>query len=155
MVHHRDNQGEFEETDPSRVILSPIASIRDRFSIRMTIALLCFVLSLFFYYGSVLRVQLKQTGLLDLGPYTDAVEYFAQANSLLKGMAPAIQIGYDRLPSRYPPGYPMLMLPWLKLLPHNEILAPFRTNQTFGLLLLIGGFLFYVGLVTRNTTSVH
>src|SRR5262245_6069016 len=140
MVHHRDNQGEFEETDPSRVILSPIASIRDRFSIRMTIGILCFVLSLFFYYGSVLRVQLKRTDLLDLGPYTDAVEYFAQANSILKGKAPAIQIGYDRLPSRYPPGYPILMLPWLKLLPHNKILAPFRTNQTIGLLLLVGGF---------------
>jgi hypothetical protein len=146
MVHHRDNQGEFEETDPSRVILSPIASIRDRFSIRMTIGILCFVLSLFFYYGSVLRVQLKRTDLLDLGPYTDAVEYFAQANSILKGKAPAIQIGYDRLPSRYPPGYPILMLPWLKLLPHNKILAPFRTNQTIGLLLLIGGFVFYVGI---------
>src|SRR4029077_3199765 len=46
----------------------------------------------------------------------------------------------------YPPGYPILMLPWLKLLPHNEILAPFRTNETIGLLLLIGGFVFYVGI---------
>ena len=38
------------------------------------------------------------------------------------------------------------MLPWLKLLPHNEILAPFRTNETIGLLLLISGFMFYVGI---------
>ena len=49
---------------------------------------LCFVLSLFFYYGTVLRVQLKRTDLLDLGPYPDAVEYFAQANSILKEGAP-------------------------------------------------------------------
>src|SRR5438046_1057786 len=112
----------------------------------MVTGVLCFILSLFFYYGTVLRVHFERTHLLDLGPYPDAVEYFAQANSILKGMAPAIQIGYDRLPSRYPPGYPILMLPWLKLLSHDEILAPFRTNQTIGLLLLIGGFVFYVGI---------
>ena len=53
--------------------------------------------------------------LLDLGPYPDAVEYFAQANSILKEGAPTIQIGYDKLPSRYPPGYPLLMIPWLKV----------------------------------------
>jgi len=88
-------------------------------------------------------VQLKRTDLLDLGPYPDAVEYFAQANSILKEGAPAIQIGYDRLPSRYPPGYPLLMIPWLRFLPHNGILAPFRTNQTVGLLLLIGSFALY------------
>ena len=88
-------------------------------------------------------MQFKQTHLLDLGPYPDAVEYFAQANSILKEGAPAIQIGYERLPSRYPPGYPLLMIPWLRFLPHNGILAPFRTNQTVGLLLLIGSFALY------------
>ena len=132
--------GKSAETDPGRVILPPFVSIRRRFSPEMTIGVLCFALSLLFYYGTVLRVQLKQTDLLDLGPYPDAVEYFAQANSILKEGAPAIQIGYDKLPSRYPPGYPLLMIPWLSCLPHNGILAPFRTNQTIGLLLLIGGF---------------
>ena len=112
-------------------------------SLPLATGVLCFVLSLFFYYGTVLRVQLKRTDLLDLGPYPDAVEYFAQANSILKEGAPAIQIGYDRLPSRYPPGYPLLMIPWLRFLPHNGILAPFRTNQTVGLLLLIGSFALY------------
>jgi hypothetical protein len=62
---------------------------------------------------------------------------------MLREGAPKIQIAYDKLPSRYPPGYPVLMIPWLKLLPHNGILAPFRTNQTVGLLLLIGSFAFY------------
>src|SRR4029077_10507186 len=46
----------------------------------------------------------------------------------------------------YPPGYPILMIPWLRCLPHNGILAPFRTNETIGLLLLISGFVFYVGI---------
>ena len=83
---------------------------------------------------------IEAADLLDLGPYPDAVEYFAQANSILKQGAPKIQIGYDKLPSRYPPGYSLLMIPWLSCLPHHGILAPFRTNQTIGLLLLLGGF---------------
>ena len=94
----------------------------------------------------MLRVPLKQTDLLDLGPYPDAVEYFAQANAILKEGAPTIQIGYDKLPSRYPPGYPLLMIPWLSCLPHHGIFAPFRTNQTIGLLLLIGGSAFYFAI---------
>ena len=110
------------------------------------IGILCFVLALLFYYGAVLRVEFKRTDFLDLGPYTDAVEYFAQANSILKEGAPTIQIGNDKLPSRYPPGYPILMIPWLKFLPHNGILAPFRTNETIGLLLLAGTFIFYFAI---------
>jgi hypothetical protein len=74
------------------------------------------------------------------------VEYFAQAKSILKEGAPTIQIGYDKLPSRYPPGYPIMMIPWLRFLPHNGILAPFRTNQMIGLLLLAGSFAFYLAI---------
>jgi hypothetical protein len=117
-----------------------------RFSLQIATGTFCFVLALLFYYGAVLRIDFKRTHFLDLGPYPDAVEYFAQADSMLKDGVAAIQIGHDKLPSRYPPGYPILMLPWIKLLPQNEILAPFRTNETIGLLLLIGGFVFYVGV---------
>jgi hypothetical protein len=117
-----------------------------RFSFHVATGIFCFVLALLFYYGAVLRIDFKRTDFLDLNPYPDAVEYFAQANSILKEGAPTIQIGYDKLPSRYPPGYPLLMLPWLKLLSHHDILAPFRTNQTIGLLLFISGFMFYVGI---------
>src|SRR5215208_6184582 len=115
-----------------------------RFSLQVAIGICCFVLALLFYYGAVLRIDFKRTDFLDLGPYTDGVEYFAQAKSILKDGAPTIQIGYDKLPSRYPPGYPILMIPWLRFLPHNGILAPFRTNQTIGLLLLAGSFVFYL-----------
>ena len=117
-----------------------------RFSLQVAIAISCFVLALLFYYGAVLRIEFKRTDLLDLSPYPDAVEYFAQANSLLKEDWPSIKIGYNRLPSRYPPGYPLLMVPWLKVLPQNGILAPFRTNETIGLLLLIGGLAFYFAI---------
>ena len=117
-----------------------------RFSLHVATGIFCFVLALLFYYGAVLRIDLKRTDFLDLGPYPDAVEYFAQANSILKEGAPTIQIGYDKLHSRYPPGYPILMIPWLSVLPHNGILAPFRTNQTIGALLLTGSFMFYFAI---------
>ena len=117
-----------------------------RFSLQVATGIFCFVLALLFYYGAVLRIDFKRTDFLDLNPYPDGVEYFAQAKSILKEGAPTIQIGYDKLPSRYPPGYPILMIPWLRFLPHNGILAPFRTNQTIGLLLLAGSFVFYFAI---------
>ncbi len=132
-----------EDHGPTETISPSLATGHRRFSLRVATGILCFVLSLLFYYGAVLRVEFKRTDLLDLGPYTDAVEYFAQANSILREGAPTIQIGYYKLPSRYPPGYPVLMIPWLRFLPHNGILAPFRTNQTIGLLLLAGSFVLY------------
>jgi len=117
-----------------------------RFSLQVATCIFCFVLALLFYWGAVLRIDFKRTEFLDLNPYPDAVEYFAQANSILKEGSPTIQIGYDKLASRYPPGYPILTIPWLRFLPHNGILAPFRTNQTIGLLLLAGSFVFYFAI---------
>src|SRR6188474_68913 len=128
-----------------RISASLVATPRLR-SLDIATGVVLLILSLLFYYGTVLRVPFSRTDFLDLGPYPDAVEYFAQADSMLKQELPAIQIGYDKLPSRYPPGYPLLMLPWLKLLQDNKILAPFRTNETIGFLLLVGGFMFYVGI---------
>src|SRR6266446_10349307 len=106
-----------------------------------------FLCALTFYYFAVLKIDYRKTALLDLGPHPDAPEYFAQGTALLKDRWPSIQIGYDKLPSRYPVGYPLLMLPWLKILPKaDSILAPFRTNQTLGLLLLVTVFCFYIYL---------
>src|SRR6266403_4468131 len=135
-----------EDRDPSETISPCLRLGHRRVPLRVATGILCLILSLLFYYGAVLRVEFKRTDLLDLGPYTDAVEYFAQANSILKDGEPTIRIGYDRLPSRYPPGYPVLMIPWLRFLPHNGILAPFRTNQTIGLSLLAGSFVFYFAI---------
>jgi Dolichyl-phosphate-mannose-protein mannosyltransferase len=65
---------------------------------------------------------------------------------------PSIQIGDDQFPPMYPVGYPVLMLPWLKILPEaDSILAPFRTNQTVGFLLLFGVFGFYLYLAKPLT----
>ena len=114
-----------------------------------TLLLLC---ALAFYYLAVLRIDYQKTALLDLRPYPDATEYFAQAKALVKDKWPSIQIGYDKLPSRYPPGYPAVMLPWLKILSRaHSVLAPFRTNQTIGLLLLLTVFAFYAYLAMPLT----
>jgi hypothetical protein len=116
------------------------------------VGLLLLLCALTFYYFAVLNIDYQKTALLDLGPYPDASEYFAQARALLKDGWPSIQIGYDKLPSRFPFGYPVLMLPWLKILPEaDSILAPFRTNQTLGFLLLLGVFGFYLYLAMPLT----
>src|SRR5881398_2464051 len=81
---------------------------------------LLFLCALTFYYFAVLKIDYRKTALLDLGPHPDAPEYFAQGTALLKDRWPSIQIGYDKLPSRYPVGYPVLMLPWLKILPKAD-----------------------------------
>ena len=105
-----------------------------------TALLLC---ALIFYYFAVLKVDYYKTGLLDLG-WSDASCYFAQAKAIMKDGYPDLNFGYKKLPSIWPSGYPALMLPWLKVLPNaDSVLAPFRTNQTIGLLLLLATFAFY------------
>ena len=112
---------------------------------------LLFICALVFYYFSVLTIDYRDTSLLDLGQ-SDATHYFAQAKALLRYGFPSVQIGYDKMPSLWPAGYPALMLPWLKILPQTDsILAPFRTNQTIGLLLLFGVFGFYLYLAMPLT----
>jgi len=140
------SKDKLEDDNAAQRISSSLVAIPSLRSLDIATGALLLILSLLFYYGTVLRVPFSRTDFLDLGPYPDAVEYFAQAKSILKEGAPTIQIGYDKLPSRYPPGYPILIIPWLGFLPHNGILAPFRTNQTIGLLLLAGSFVFYVGI---------
>jgi hypothetical protein len=111
--------------------------------------LLC---ALIFYYFAVLNIDYTKTALFDLGPHPDASEYFAQARALLRSGWPSITIGYDQLPSRYPFGYPVLMLPWLKVLSGRDaVLAPFRTNQTLGLLFTVAVFGFYAYLAKPLT----
>ena len=127
-------------------------SKRDPASSSFAGGLLLLLCALTFYYFAVLRIDYQKTALPDLAPYPDATEYFAQAKALSKGKWPLIQIGYEKLPSRYPPGYPALMLPWLKILPQtHSVLAPFRTNQTIGLLLLFIVFTFYAYLAMPLT----
>jgi hypothetical protein len=119
------------------------------------IGLLLLLCALTFYYFAVLRIDYSKTTLLDLAPYPDATEYFAQAKALYRDRWPSIQIGYEKLPSKYPFGYPVLMLPWLKILPEADaVLAPFRTSQTMGLFLILAVFAFYAYLAMPLTGGV-
>src|SRR5213083_2745524 len=119
---------------------------------QFVVGLLLLLCALTFYYFAVLRIDYRKTTLLDLGPHPDATEYFAQAKALQRDGWPSIKIGYEKLPSRYPFGYPALMLPWLKILPEGDaVLAPFRTSQTTGLLLLLAVFAFYAYLAMPLT----
>jgi hypothetical protein len=112
---------------------------------------LLFICALVFYYFSVLTIDYRNTNLLYLGQ-SDPTHYFALAKALLRYGFPSVQIGYDKMPSLWPAGYPALMLPWLKILPEaDSILAPFRTNQTIGLLLLFSVFGFYLYLTMPLT----
>jgi hypothetical protein len=121
-------------------------------SVPFLIGSFLFLCALTFYYFAVLRIDYSKTTLLDLGPHPDATEYFAQAESLRRDGWPSIQIGYEKLPSRYPCGYPLLMVPLLKILPEADaVLAPFRTSQTMGLLLLVVVFAFYAYLAMPLT----
>ncbi len=114
-----------------------------------------FAAALAFYYLSVLRIDPFQTDLLDLDPRPDAVEYFAIAESLVSDGTVSIRIANDRLPSRYPAGFPVLMLPWLAVLPADRaIAAPFLTNHVIGLLLILVTFGFFYATGRRIAAGV-
>jgi hypothetical protein len=136
-----------QTTTPTNTI-----TLRKFATAQVSIGVLLLLCALTFYYFAVLRIDYSKTTLLDLGPYPDATEYFAQAKALYRDGWPSIQIGYEKLPSRYPLGYPALMLSWLKILPETDVvLAPFRTSQTLGLLLLLAVFAFYAYLAKPLT----
>jgi len=115
---------------------------------RFLVVTAVFICALTFYYLAVIKIDYHRTQLLDLG-WSDPAQYFAQARAMLRGEYPYLNFGFQKLPSMYPAGYSALMLPWLKVLPEaDSILAPYRTNQTIGLLLLLAifGFYCYIGM---------
>ena len=77
----KDKLGDY---GPTETISPCLPTGPRRFSLQVATGTFCFVLALLFYYGAVLRIEFNRTELLDLDPYPDAVEYFAQANSMLK-----------------------------------------------------------------------
>jgi len=136
----------------NRTIVTTTISPINVASTQFWVGVLILIAALTFYYFTVLRIDYSKTTLLDLSPHPDATEYFAQAQALRRDNWPSIQIGYEKLPSRYPFGYPALMLPWLNILPEADVvLAPFRTSQTMGLLLLLAVFAFYAYLAMPLT----
>lgn len=123
-----------------------LARLRGERAFSVILGLVLFFSALAFYWGAVLRFPIEHTKWLDLRPYPDATEYFAQARSMDRSGFPSIQIGEEKLSSRFPPGYPLLMLPWLHCRFSAPVFAPFRTNQTVGLILILATYLFYLAL---------
>jgi hypothetical protein len=83
-----------------------VITLRRFATAQFVISLLLLLCALIFYYFAVLRIDYRKTTLLDLAPHPDATEYFAQAKALQRDGWPSIQIGYEKLPSRYPFGFP-------------------------------------------------
>jgi len=107
------------------------------------------LLALTFYHLAVLRIEFQKTALLDLAPWPDAIEYFAGATELVDHHQFGFRFGGRLYPLRYPVGYPALMVPFLTASrAEKRIVAPFRVNQTVGLLLLLG-FAAYYGFHRR------
>ena len=79
------------DSGPTETISPSLPTGAHRFSLHLATGTFCFLLALLFYYGTVLRIEFKRTYFLDLGPYPDAVEYFAQAKALLNHGWPSIQ----------------------------------------------------------------
>lgn len=94
------------------------------------------VVSLGIYFFTVVAIDLPATPYLNLDPGPDAVEYFAQAVSLQREGSFRIHIAGANLPSRYPFGYSLLMVPLLKI-GGDPTTVPFLVNRILGLLLIL------------------
>jgi hypothetical protein len=64
------------------------------------------ICTLTFHYFAVLKVDYRESCLLDLG-HPDATECFAQVKALLKDGSPYLQIAYDNAPSEISLGCPV------------------------------------------------
>ncbi|GAB4341390.1 MAG: hypothetical protein Kow0099_18070 [Candidatus Abyssubacteria bacterium] len=113
-------------------------------SILHFIALAALLAAISYYALTTLRIDYRNTAYLDLEPRPDATEYFAGAVSLYHNQRYTIQIGAEEFPPLYPFGYSLAMLPAMHVLSTEEAtIAPFRTNQILGLLMVLGLFFYY------------
>ncbi|NER79348.1 MAG: hypothetical protein F6K42_07130 [Leptolyngbya sp. SIO1D8] len=107
-------------------------------------SLLALLVALAYYYHAAIDIDIFNTGLLDLHPILDGPEYFSGAVSILRYGEFSIRIGDDFLPSRYPFGYSLFLVPFVYFLDGSDIiLAPYIANQMIGLIFLLGTFFFF------------
>ncbi len=93
--------------------------------------LTCLLAALLVFYFSVLNFDYSQTHFFELDPTPDATEYMAGAVSLAQRGTYEIHVAGEFHPPRYPPGYSLLMQPFLWL-GADPVKAPFLTNWVFG-----------------------
>ncbi|NER79347.1 MAG: glycosyltransferase family 39 protein [Leptolyngbya sp. SIO1D8] len=126
----------------SHQVLKTAHITHHKMSLYASLFALCIALT--YYYRAVIGIDIFNTYLPDLGPMPDGQEYLAGAISLLNEGRFGFRIGDDFLPSRYPFAYPVLLVPFVYFLEKKAvILAPYLANQTLGIIILIGTFLFF------------
>ena len=107
----------------------------------------CLAAALLIFYFTVAAFDYSQTPFFNLDPFPDATEYMAAAVSLAERGEYAIQVGGESHPPRYPPGYSLLMQPFLWL-GASPVEVPFLTSRVSGLATIL---VVFAGLVVlRN-----
>ena len=120
---------------------------QDRLSnkkVSLYLSLATLALCLAYYYSAVIDINFFKTSLPDLGPMPDGQEYLASAVSFVKYGKFGLRIGNDFLPSRYPFGFSLILVPFAYFsTPEKLVRVPYIVNGLIGLAMLIGTFLFY------------
>lgn len=89
---------------------------------------------------------------LNFDPLPDAFEYALVASNIYNGIGPYITFNYNNIPSRYPIGYPLLIIPFFIIL-GNDISVSYYASLTFGLLSIIFVYLIVQRLFQNDTIS--
>ena len=107
----------------------------------------CLAAALLIFYFTVAAFDYSRTSFFNLDPVPDATEYMAAAVALAERGEYGIQVAGEFHPPRYPPGYSLLMQPFLWL-GASPVEAPFLTSRAFGLATIL---VVFVGLaLLRN-----
>jgi hypothetical protein len=92
----------------------------------------CFMIALFL--GCVLRdPRSDHYPFRSFDPLPDAVEYAVVAANIHTGVGPYLSINHNRIPSRYPFGFPLLIIPFYQLL-GDDIANAYYASVFFGAL---------------------
>ena len=99
----------------------------------------CLAAALLIFYFTVAAFDYSQTSFFNLDPVPDATEYMAAAVALAESGEYGIQVAGEFHPPRYPPGYSLLMQPFLWL-GASPVEVPFLTSRAFGLATILAVF---------------
>ena len=100
------------------------------------------IFSVIYYFIAVLSIDILSSRFLGLNPGPDAHEYFSGAINIIREGYFGIKIGNEMLPSRYPPGFSIFLVPFVYFKNHI-ITAPFFANGILGLGIIIWLFVFF------------
>jgi hypothetical protein len=115
-----------------------------RRKVPLYLSLAALALGLMYYYSAVIDIDFFGTSLPDLGPMPDGQEYLASAVSFARYGKFGLRIGNDFLPSRYPFGFSLLLVPFTYFVsPEKLVRVPYIVNGLLGLGILIATFFFH------------